>query len=340
MKKILAVLLAMVIVLAGCGSEAEQGTGEQTQVLDEREVEVQEEKEVIVTGKLTVETGETETSENLQESQTEEETAQDETKASPETKAAASSETKEAKTTGKADAEGSTKTQAKQETAPEAGAASAGGQTKETSSSAASSQQSQAPHACTWDGGSVTAAATCTSEGVKTYTCTGCGKTRTESIAKTSHNYVTETKAATCTEAGSTKTCCSICGDVQSETAGGSPAGHNFVKQYGFGEGEPTCSTGSSWYMICSVCGEQGESGYDPATGHTPVDRETVHATYCNEHGIIVTECSVCGMELGRQGYDGSEHEWVTGTYQEFDPVTHQVVTKENTVCSRCGAQQ
>ncbi|MBQ9107811.1 MAG: hypothetical protein IJY49_03200 [Clostridia bacterium] len=43
-----------------------------------------------------------------------------------------------------------------------------------------------------WDEGVVTTPATCTTEGVKTFTCTvdGCGETRTETIAKSAHNFV------------------------------------------------------------------------------------------------------------------------------------------------------
>ncbi len=42
------------------------------------------------------------------------------------------------------------------------------------------------PDAHTWDGGVVTKAATVSEEGVKTFTCTGCGATKTESIPKLS----------------------------------------------------------------------------------------------------------------------------------------------------------
>ncbi len=43
-----------------------------------------------------------------------------------------------------------------------------------------------------WDEGVVTTPATCTTEGVKTFTCTvdGCGETRTETIEKSVHNFV------------------------------------------------------------------------------------------------------------------------------------------------------
>ena len=43
-----------------------------------------------------------------------------------------------------------------------------------------------------WDEGVVTAPATCTTEGVKTFTCTvdGCDETRTETIEKSAHNFV------------------------------------------------------------------------------------------------------------------------------------------------------
>ena len=44
-------------------------------------------------------------------------------------------------------------------------------------------------HTHSWDDGTITTAATCTSAGVKTYTCTTCHATKTESIPKKDHNY-------------------------------------------------------------------------------------------------------------------------------------------------------
>ena len=41
-----------------------------------------------------------------------------------------------------------------------------------------------------WNDGVVTTPATCTAAGVKTYTCTKCGETKTETIPATGHNYV------------------------------------------------------------------------------------------------------------------------------------------------------
>ena len=62
----------------------------------------------------------------------------------------------------------------------------------------------------TWDAGAVTKEATCEEKGVKTYTCTVCGKTKTEDIAAKGHSWDegTITKEATCEEKGvKTYTC-------------------------------------------------------------------------------------------------------------------------------------
>lgn len=57
-----------------------------------------------------------------------------------------------------------------------------------------------------WDNGVVTTPATCTKDGVRTYTCKRCKTTRTEPIAKTGHTSdVVPAKAATCTETGLTE---------------------------------------------------------------------------------------------------------------------------------------
>ena len=63
---------------------------------------------------------------------------------------------------------------------------------KESASSGGSSGGSYTPpaqHTHTWDNGVVTTPATCTGAGVKTYTCTTCGETKTEAIAALGHDY-------------------------------------------------------------------------------------------------------------------------------------------------------
>lgn len=53
-----------------------------------------------------------------------------------------------------------------------------------------------------WNDGEITTAATCTTDGVKTFTCTreGCGETKTETIPALGHNYGTDGKCTLCGE--------------------------------------------------------------------------------------------------------------------------------------------
>ena len=87
---------------------------------------------------------------------------------------------------------------------------------KESASSSGSSGGSYTPpaqHTHTWNDGVVTTPATCTESGVKTYTCTVCGETKTEAIAALGHVWgaYTVTKHAVNGNDGE-KTCtCSRC---------------------------------------------------------------------------------------------------------------------------------
>lgn len=69
----------------------------------------------------------------------------------------------------------------------------------------------------TWDGGQVTAAATCGANGVRTYTCVRCGESKTESIPATGNHFyaATGTTAPTCSAQGFTRYACSGCGATQ-----------------------------------------------------------------------------------------------------------------------------
>ena len=70
-----------------------------------------------------------------------------------------------------------------------------------------------------YDSGKVTAAATCSKEGTKTYTCSSCGKTKTESVSKTAHAWDAGkvTKEATCSKAGEKLYTCTACKATKTE---------------------------------------------------------------------------------------------------------------------------
>lgn len=96
----------------------------------------------------------------------------------------------------------------------------------------------------TWDEGTVTTPATCTTKGEKTYTCEVCEETRTEEIGMIDHDPVADdevNKAATCTEAGvEGATKCSVCGNAINAGTPIPAAGHNMDEETG----------------LCSVCGK------------------------------------------------------------------------------------
>lgn len=72
----------------------------------------------------------------------------------------------------------------------------------------------------TWDDGKVTKEPTCTANGVTTFTCTTCGKTKTRSIKAAGHSYgeYVVVKEPTSTEKGLKSKTCSVCGKVYSVT--------------------------------------------------------------------------------------------------------------------------
>ena len=200
-------------------------------------------------------------------------------------------------------------------------------------------------HTCTWDGGSVTQAATCSSEGVKTYTCTSCGKTRTESIAKTDHSYVTETTPATCTEYGQDRTYCSVCGYEKSRTANSdAPKGHQaYVYKMSYGGYESTCTYGGVYDVCCGICGECVERRVVvQPLGHDLQNPVVVQEASCTAVEITQFTCGRCGETIRKETADTNpnNHDWEEGIENRYNWETHEDEQIPYRSCRRCPAKE
>lgn len=111
---------------------------------------------------------------------------------------------------------------------------------------------------------SVTKETTCTEEGVKTYTCSGCGKSYTKTIPKTDHKWEeTITKEPTCTEVGIKTFTCKKCCDTYTEEI---PAlGHNETSAYVYKAKIGNLVFDGKTVYTCQRCGEVREET-DPNT--------------------------------------------------------------------------
>ncbi len=103
----------------------------------------------------------------------------------------------------------------------------------------------------------ITTQPTVTSEGVKTYTCSRCGDTYTETIAKLTCTHtnteVRNAKSATCTETGYTgDTYCVDCGILISNGTATAASGHSYVESI---TTQPTVTSEGVKTYTCSRCG-------------------------------------------------------------------------------------
>ena len=107
-----------------------------------------------------------------------------------------------------------------------------------------------------WDEGKVTTPATCTTDGVKTFTCKVCSETKTETIKAPGHTVVEDAaKEPTCTETGLTAgKHCSVCNEVLEAQTVVPAKGHKMTKTEAKAA---TCTEpGNSEYYTCGNCGK------------------------------------------------------------------------------------
>ena len=185
-----------------------------------------------------------------------------------------------------------------------------------------------------WNEGEITTSPTCENAGVKTYTCTVCNETKTETIAATGHTSVeVSEKPATCTEPGHTAgTKCSVCGATLSGMEKIPETGHQWDE--GKVTTAPTCENAGVKTYTCTVCNETKTEAI-AATGHTPVEVAEQPAT-CTEPGHTAgTKCSVCGATLS-----GMEEIPAKGHTEVIDPAVEPTCTEpgktEGKHCSVC----
>ena len=176
----------------------------------------------------------------------------------------------------------------------------------------------------------ITKQPTCTSEGTKTKTCTQCGATVTETIAKLSHSYTTTVVAPTCTADGYTLHKCSVCGTSYKDNttkATGHSYGNSVVTK------QPTCTSEGTAIKTCTKCNATVTETI-PKTSHKYAD--TVVAPTCTADGYTLHKCSVCGTSYKDNTTKATGHSYGNSV------VTKQpTCTSEGTAiktCTKCNA--
>lgn len=234
------------------------------------------------------------------------------------------------------------------------------------------------PHIHTWNGGIISTPSSCIMSGIRTYTCTTCGETKTETIPARGHTWNSGiiSRHPTCITEGLLVYTCNSCGSTRSETI---PVTANHNWNDGITVKQPTCTedglivytcntckatktnvlsktghTFSAWYITkeptdfgtglqertCSLC-QYKETVKLPAKGHlmhTWDEGIITTAPSCIQEGIRTYTCSLCH-------YSVTEKIPATGihTFSEWTTTKQATVSAygiQTRTCSVCSQQE
>lgn len=179
-------------------------------------------------------------------------------------------------------------------------------------------------HTHSWGSGTVVQSPTCYAPGFREYTCSGCGATKIESIKKTSHNFVLNSKGnSNCLNPGKKTYICTTCGYTKTEDI---PA-----KEHKFSEWktykEATCEEDGEQKRMCTVCGFE--------------EVKKIPAGHKFENGY----CIICGAEENEDFDDEYEDEYeepippARANIKKLQSKKKKVVVLWNTVSDARGYQ-
>ncbi|WP_455267930.1 hypothetical protein [Ruminococcus sp.] len=176
----------------------------------------------------------------------------------------------------------------------------------------------------------ITKQPTCTAEGTKTKTCTKCGATVTETIAKLSHSYTTTVVAPTCTADGYTLHKCSVCGTSYKDSttkATGHSYGNSVITK------QPTCTAEGTAIKTCTKCNATVTETI-AKTSHKYAD--TVVAPTCTADGYTLHKCSVCGTSYKDSTTKATGHSYGNSVVTKQPTCTAEGTATKT--CTKCNA--
>ena len=191
-----------------------------------------------------------------------------------------------------------------------------------------------------WNEGKVTTEPTCTEEGVKTFECTVCGKTKTEKVEALGHDWnndFTVDNEATCEETGLKSIHCKRCDIKKDETvipAKGHVAGEKKIEN----ATESTCENGGSYdeVVYCTVCGKElsRTTIKTEAKGHKWDSGKITKEPTCTEEGVKTFECTVCG-KTKTEKVEALGHDW-NNDFTVDNEATCEETGLKSIHCKRC----
>lgn len=173
----------------------------------------------------------------------------------------------------------------------------------------------------------ITKKATCTEDGVITYTCTECNESYTEKIPATGHKYNDVVTEASCYKGGYTLHTCANCGDTYKDdfTA---PTGHKYTKTT---VKQPSCDTDGVSVYTCDTCGDS-YSEVIKAKGHIYASEVTKKAN-CTDDGVITYTCAICGDKY-TEVIKAKGHNYSAEVTKKANCTDDEVITY---TCANCG---
>ena len=191
-----------------------------------------------------------------------------------------------------------------------------------------------------WDNGKITTEPTCTEEGVKTFECMVCGKTKTEKVEALGHDWdndFTVDKEATCEETGVKSIHCKRCDERKEITtipAKGHVAGEKKIEN----ATESTCENGGSYdeVIYCTVCGKElsRTTIKTEAKGHKWNEGKVTTEPTCTEEGVKTFECTVCG-KTKTEKVEALGHDWDNDFTVDKEATCEETGVK-SIHCKRC----